>query len=306
MNISFIFLQLKNLIRFFYRLYLGFFYGQYMLHKLINKYKKTDDNDEVEFVSFLKIHKNEAKYLYLKDVVPFIFLFGNDFVFNYFKKKYKISYFENMPYVMYKKHPIFMPQDMSEYSIIHYIRGIEIEQDKKSPHCYFPDLIDLKDKVLVDIGAAEGNFAIEYIDDIKSLYLFEADQKWIRPLSLTYRQWLGKVKIINSLIGDGSKNTLSLDYYFRNCNQIDLIKMDVEGAECDVIKGALNIISKFDLIVLLVCLYHYENQEVDVLDMLKEMDVRYRKGKMWFFTDKDSNISLRHGVAEFKKLKNTQ
>lgn len=294
--------HLFNLVRRIYLYLKGITVGKHIVSLIISQYANSEcSDDEQSFINFLKANEDKISRMFNGTNI-YLFIFANDFVYDYFNKNYEVHFFEDMPYLDYRGKKLFMPVEWTIPQMVNYVRGIDIEQDSRSPHCYFPEKVNLDNKVLVDVGGAEGNFAIEFIEQIKFLYIFETDKKWMKPLNYTYRKWNSKVKIIEHLVGDGTNNTIKLDDCFSECDQIDYIKMDVEGFEKDVIIGAANILSKFKKLILLVCVYHYDKQERDVVNLLKDYKLEFRKGRMWFPNLKDhSNKLLRHCLLEASK-----
>lgn len=272
-----------------------------LLQQIYKRYSTSENCVQKEYAIFLKKHLRWSDKLFDVDYAP-VFVFGGEWTLEYLKKEYIINFSEEYPFVYYHGVKLYMPIDMSKDEMIAYVRSIEIEQDSRSAHCYFPQKVDLRDKVIVDIGAAEGNFMIDYIGEIKSLYIFETEEKWISPLTKTFEPWKDKVTIIQRFVGDGTDNTLKLDDYFLNKENIDLIKMDVEGAEASVIRGAQNIISSSNCLTLFVCLYHSGNDEDEIKELLKDYHCEYRPGYMFYLWEQPiQEPYLRHGVAEFKR-----
>lgn len=293
-------IHLFSFVKNMYLFFKGIIEGPRVFNSIIKNYSSSSDEEDIKFVKFIEQNKSFTKKMFSGSNI-YLFIFADKFVFDYLKKEYFVNYFDDMPYVVYRGKKLFMPQDWTIPQMIQYVRGIDIEQSPLSPHCYFPNYqdVDFNNKVFVDIGGAEGNFAIEFIDKIKYLYIFEAEKKWIKPLKYTYMDWQNKVKIIESFVGDGTNKTVSLDSYFYDCDQLDYIKMDVEGFEKNVLQGAKDVISRFKNLVLLVCVYHYDNQENDIVTSLKDYNFVFRKGKMWFPGSKiDSKHLLRHCLIE--------
>src|SRR5205085_2663461 len=87
-----------------------------------------------------------------------------------------------------------------------------IEQDEQSPHRYLTKQFNLENgSVVVDIGTAEGNFALSVIEKVSLIYLFEADEQWAEALHATFDPWKDKVRIINKYVSDHeSENSVSL------------------------------------------------------------------------------------------------
>ncbi len=140
-----------------------------------------------------------------------------------------------------------------------YFNSVTMEQDLRSPHCYFNEKSNdfYKGKV-VDIGAAEGIFGLKIIDKIDYLYMVEADEEWIYALNYTYKDYKNKVTIINKFISDiENLNETSIDSLFVN-EDINAIKMDIEGNEQKALNGAKRVLRE-NKPFLSVCVYHHKD-----------------------------------------------
>lgn len=222
-------------------------------------------------------------------------------VFPYnFTKKYLTSNIEiffdhvlNRKYVVLYNKKMYLPKNMKDTAIKKYISSIMLEQDHMSPHRYLIEKERLIDKIVADIGAAEGNFALSIIDYAKKIYIFECDPEWIEALQLTFKSYISnkeeesKVVIVRKFIGDTVNNThTTLDEYFRN-KQIDYIKADIEGSEVPMLKcGKATLMNKVSNVIL--CSYHRESDEKDIKDLLEEYGYKYytSNGYMIFPLDK--------------------
>jgi hypothetical protein len=70
--------------------------------------------------------------------------------------------------------------------------NLRIEQDIASPHRYLTDRFNVQaDDIFADIGSAEGILALEIIDKVKKVYLFESEDEWIDALYQTFSPWGG-------------------------------------------------------------------------------------------------------------------
>src|SRR5690606_39675488 len=57
-----------------------------------------------------------------------------------------------------------------------YFNSLRLEQDLRSPHRYLADDFDVDEgDVVVDVGAAEGNFSLSVVERAGFIYLFETD-----------------------------------------------------------------------------------------------------------------------------------
>jgi hypothetical protein len=153
--------------------------------------------------------------------------------------------------------------------------AICLEQDESSPHRYTNSIFDVNENdVVVDIGAAEGNFSLEVVEKAKELYIFETDSNWIEALNETFKPWQGKVKVINKFVShNNNQSTVSLDTFFLN-KKIDFIKIDVEGEENAVLKGAKNILERNNSLKLAICTYHNQKDAKIIANEL--MKYRYQ------------------------------
>lgn len=136
--------------------------------------------------------------------------------------------------------------------------------------------------VCFDVGANIGNHAIFFarVCKVPRVYAFECNQKTIKLLSenILKNDCCGCVEIVPAAVTTDQvayvhetdehnvgmtyiSNKKSTDTYKTNCCQLDdyvdsitscdLIKIDVEGAECAVLNSAKNMLSKFSPLVIM-------------------------------------------------------
>lgn len=136
-----------------------------------------------------------------------------------------------------------------------------MEQDARSPHRYITEYFSVgKGEVGIDIGAAEGIFALQVIDDVEHIYLIEADEDWREALEATFCKDRDKVTIIQGYVSDTDQNgNISLDTLFGE-QKIDFIKMDIEGAERRALQGARRLVKRCTP-KMAVCTYHNAEDE---------------------------------------------
>ncbi|MFN8284212.1 MAG: FkbM family methyltransferase [Chitinophagales bacterium] len=236
------------------------------LVKKINRYytkypeKKTAFEAEINHLNTLNTDDGYA------------YVFPYSFVANYNQHSIDVQKDEavNLFYVLHKGKKLYYNVSYDTIEKVQYAYNCtSIEQDAKSPHCYVnTDFNVPKNAVVLDIGAAEGNFALEIIEDIKHLYLFEPDPKWIPALEATYQPWKEKVTIINKFVSNyNDDNCVSLDVVLKGV-QVDFIKMDVEGYERSILDGAQELLKQKG-IKLSICTYHH-NEDYDLLQQLLE------------------------------------
>lgn len=229
-------------------------------------------------------------------------------VFNYsFCKRYKrhaiqVHYDtqEGLKFVMFKGKRLYFKRSMSDREIRLYYNSILIEQDKQSPHLYMTEeLMQKQYRCVLDIGAAEGNFSLDLVDQAEEIYIFEADEDWMEALKCTFKDYKEKVHLIHSFVSDSdSGKCKTLDHLLKHRSDIDLVKIDVEGEEISVLTGGKQIFSQNHPIYL-VCVYHYGKQEKEVREYFKGYDIKARNGYMVFiWQEKLDRPLLRRGVLE--------
>lgn len=180
------------------------------------------------------------------------------------------------------------------------------EQDINSPHRYLTDSFSVdKDDVVADIGAAEGNFSLAVIDKVKKVYIFEYDQEWIEALKVTFAPWPDKVEIINKFVSDkNDESHIRFDTFFEKRNDVNFLKIDVDGAESIVIDSCNKLFKTAQPFKIALCTYHKNDDEKDFTIMLKDsgFDVVPSKGYMINYYDKKLKAPyLRRGLIRAVK-----
>lgn len=215
----------------------------------------------------------------------------------------------NMPYVFYKNRRLYYPRSYSgfiyEQNSIYVLGYREEEQAKGSPHRYLTDEINISNgDIVVDAGAMEGDFALEFIDKIGKLYIFECDSEWIKALKMTYRDYMDKVVIIPKMLGyKVDEYTTTLQEAIPD-GKVDFIKMDIEGSEVEALEAAEPLLQKNN-VKCSICTYH----NYDDADRLEEILRRngyhtsFSNGHMIFYIDKEifSTLDFRKGIIYAKR-----
>ena len=118
-------------------------------------------------------------------------------------------------------------------------------------------------KILLDIGAAEGIFTLNAIEQISHAYLFECDEEWIEALEATFAPWKEKITIVRKYVSDTDEGDyITLDRYFQETTSGKrfFLKMDIEGYERKALKGAQQLLKQADVSGA-VCLYHRKDDK---------------------------------------------
>lgn len=259
----------------------NFFYKE----SILKRYSGASDAESLEVIEFIK--KNDLD------------------VFNYsFKEKYEnikpIVYFDGMVGLYYILHSgkklYFSSEYDNEKAVSDYYKFILLEQDEKSPHRYFDDKFYVDDgDVVIDVGVAEGNFALEIIDRVSKIYLIETDKRWIEALKITFQDYCDKVVIIEAFVSSYDEGKFAkLDTLIDD--KVNFIKMDIEGNEWDGLLGAKRLIEKTDKLKLAICCYHGDFDQTLIEKFMDDMNIKHfpSRGFIWFpLTIRQNYVSTR-------------
>ncbi len=270
--------------------------------EILAYYKRIEKTTDEE-----KIALNFLKGLNVFTISSIKLIFPYKFINKYRKQPVKINY-DGKLLLYYVEHcgkKLYFPREMKLEKIQDYYRGICLEQDSSSPHCYLNTNFQVKEgDVCLDIGCAEGNFALEIVEKAGKVYLFEADLKWIEALEATFAPWREKVTIINKFVSDNdSNNVMKLDTFFGSGQSIDLIKTDAEGAEMEILEGGKELLTRSNTKIAITT-YHRPDAESAVTDFLNKIGYKVvpTKGFMIFIYDsKCSDLYLRRGLIHALK-----
>ncbi|GBR74074.1 methyltransferase FkbM family protein [Candidatus Termititenax aidoneus] len=163
-------------------------------------------------------------------------------------------------YVLHENKKMYFPRSWDKSYTQYYYSSLLAEQDTASPHLYLTDNFQAQNgDVIVDVGTAEGNFALSVIDKAQKLYLFETDKQWLEALEKTFAPWQDKVTIVNKYVSDrNNANCVTLDSFFSG-EKINFLKADIEGAELQMLNGAKNLLAKSTKLRLVLCTYHKQD-----------------------------------------------
>lgn len=174
-----------------------------------------------------------------------------------------------------------------------YFNSLLLEQDPNSPHRYLTTDFDVKEgDVIVDVGAAEGNFSLSVIEKASHVFLFEVEKDWIKALEATFEPWKYKVTIVQNYVSDvDNEQCIKLDSFFGEKQPVNFIKADVEGAEAKVINGANDLIKRQKDIRIAVCTYHRQKDAHELEELLKTKGFKnHFSSKFMIFHYGSSNV----------------
>lgn len=259
--------------------------------RTLKQRKKREDEIKNKVLTYYRLNPSKDKeinealeYLKKNDLSVFPYPFFLDYVQKPIELKRDAE--SHLPYVMHYGKKLYFKRSWTNERIVDAYRFLLAEQDQKSAHCYLNDEYKIEDgSVVVDVGAAEGIFALNEIEKINHLYLIETDPEWIECLNQTFAPWKNKITIINKFVSnsDDEKN-IKLDTYFKEKGMIDFLKIDVDGAEQELIYGAEKTITD-KVKRMAICTYHKPDDNRDFSEYLidKKYKIKNSDGYMLFY-----------------------
>jgi len=145
------------------------------------------------------------------------------------------------------------------------------------------ELIDnfTEDSVFYDIGSQFGFFIALALKEglgTDQIHGFEAEYFHYRILD---QQYSGRAHLIHNWVGKGNNKSLSIDDYARNNNTPDIIKIDVEGAEADVLDGMKETLSNDKPLLYIEVhpekLSSFGHSQNKIIKLLEQMDYEIEK-----------------------------
>lgn len=278
---------------------------------------KNDDLSKLRRKILIHYRRLQADQISEEQAELISYLKGNPiYVFPYnFQEKYdyrNVTVFLDedlgLRYVLMEGKRLYFKRKWSEAIIKGCYSFLQMEQDIDSPHRYqINDFLVKEREIVVDIGTAEGNFALSVVEKAGKLILFEPDEEWIEPLEATFYPWKGKVEIVNKFVSaENDKKDTTLDKYIeeKGLGKVHFLKIDVEGAETDLLKGCEKILASHKSLKLVVCTYHKKDDGRIFSELLEKFgfDVSFSKGYMLFIRDLEMQPPyLRRGLIRTQK-----
>jgi 23S rRNA U2552 (ribose-2'-O)-methylase RlmE/FtsJ len=213
-----------------------------------------------------------------------------DFTGNYKSEEVSVAKEQELPYVIMQGKKLFFKYYWSNRRVQEYYSEIAAEQDLQSPHCYLSPSFNVSENdVVLDLGAAEGNFSLSVVDRVKKVILFEYDTNWSDALLKTFEPWKHKTQVIHKMVSDtDSETTIRLDSVKELFETPLFIKIDVDGSEQQVLSGMQQLLQKNKNIKLALCTYHAQNDAEVYNKMFRQLgySTSFANGYMLFYHDK--------------------
>ena len=151
-------------------------------------------------------------------------------------------------------------------------------------------------EILLDVGAAEGLFALSVADKCSQIVMIEPNDHFARALETTFKPFAHKTTIHNVAVGNtegtisfnqtslsGKVNLNTDESVSKKITTVDKIinglpvtylKADIEGHEFEMLKGAVNTIKNNKPKIVITC-YHRENVASEMIDLVKSFVPEY-------------------------------
>jgi hypothetical protein len=209
---------------------------------------------------------------------------------------------EGYPWVDHRGRRLWFRRGSDPAAVAATYRRLLKEQDAASPHCYRTRGFETEEgDVLLDVGSAEGIFALDNVERASRVVLFEVDPGWIGALERTFGPWRDKVTIINKFASDvDDAGGVCIDTVLEGVPEKGalFLKLDVEGAEERVLRGAAGVLSRPGTRAV-VCTYHRHDDHRQLSETMRAhgFEVATSPGRMLFMLDGDLRPPFfRHGV----------
>lgn len=174
-----------------------------------------------------------------------------------------------LPYVSHRGKPLYFPATLSAQEVAdkyRYLVGEErllgLGDDQEAPHQYQSQTVHVDEgDTLLDIGAAEGLFALDNIEKASHVVIVEQDPTWAKPLQHTFAPYGDKVTILQRFVSSvDTETTLSLAKLLADLgDQPTFVKMDIEGYELPSLVAAAPVMKEKTAIKMAVAAYHRQH-----------------------------------------------
>lgn len=265
-----------------------FFLRRRLKKRLLAHYADCRDPEILAALAFIRKYK--------------LTTFNYDFIFDYEDRAVEVFRDREcgLLYVVEDGKRLYFKRGIADrHQAADYYNAMCKEQDPRSPHRYLTPSHSVEGGVVLDLGAAEGLFALRVVDKAEALYLFECDPGWMEALAQTFKPYAGKVHLVPKYVSDQNNDReVSLDAFVKTISgKVSFVKMDIEGAEIRTLRGARELRRDHPDCRWSVCVYHHPGDEQQVREELNPLRVQTSPGYMLFYFDKNlSPPFFRRGV----------
>ena len=220
-----------------------------------------------------------------------------------------------LPYVVHKGKKLYFPQSYPVERCVKMYKSYIGEEcllggryREKQPHQYLTDTFTIDEgDVLVDVGCAEALLSLDNIEKVSKAYLIEGEQMWIPALNATFSDYQDKVVIINKYVSDSdTENTITLRTALQQEDDKPLfIKMDIEGAEVDVLNGSKDFLANRKNVKMACCTYHHQHDGEEIPRILEDMGYTYDFSDGYMLYEAYGKMQypyFRHGLVRARKF----
>ncbi|MEI6683675.1 MAG: FkbM family methyltransferase [Bacteroidota bacterium] len=221
--------------------------------------------------------------------------------------------FSSLPYPFSKSHAekevaVLLDKERDLYygfldgKRLYFRRGLEVqkirrqlnclmlEQDPDSAHRYLTDDFTVNDgDVVIDAGAAEGNFSLSVIEKAGKVILIETSPAWLEALEATFEPWKEKVSVINKFVSNhNSDTTITIDRILDQEGPVDFIKIDVDGEEENLLAASSRLLASPGAPKIALCTYHKDGDPEKFEALLKSngFSTVFSQGYMIFISQR--------------------
>jgi len=185
--------------------------------------------------------------------------------------------------------------------------------DRSDWHHYQAVFRVLPSDTVVDVGAAEGIFALSVIGVCKKVILIEPNPSFVKALEKTFSLYTDKVEIIALAVGDQSGSTFLSDDALSGSiiqgteignrvevktidqiigeREINFLKADIEGFELNMLKGASRTIAR-NKPRIVITTYHGENNPDEIIDLIRSYVPEYHVKKQGVFHEQGKPVTV--------------
>ena len=189
-------------------------------------------------------------------------------------------------YLVHNGKNLYFPKDFDEGRIKKYYSFLLMEQDHRSPHCYFSKKYEVMedDFIWYDVGAAEGIMMLDHMDQIKRGYLIECEHAWAEALRRTFAPYRDRVRVIEKAADSFTDESHVALKDLMDLHEKCLIKVDVEGNEEKVLRGIdwKGVMPESKVIV---CAYHHQEDEKVLGEYLTRQKIVYEMSDGYILPD---------------------